>query len=296
MFADTSAKKHEETVHFRLMREKDNIKAKHGQAIVDGLMDTYDSTLRPWKYTAKSQESGRNIELPVNISVFLHILSLSSFNDVTMTFTVQFRFLQQWIDDRLTFDDPMFGENDQLILSSDMPLWLPDTFFQNEQYGHYHLIDQFNEFRRIRSDGQIQYSRRLTMNFSCPMNLMLFPHDTQTCHIEFSSYAYTTKDIAYEWGSPVPLLIDGIDYMPKFSLANVTNGTCNSVTATGNYSCLRVSLVLRREFSYFLLQLYLPSGMMVAVGCVSFWIDWRSAPARVPLAIVTLLTITTQSH
>lgn len=64
---------------------------------------------------------------------------------------------------------------------------------------------------------------------------------------------------------------------------------------TGEYSCLRTSLILRREFSYYLLQLYIPSFMLVIVSWVSFWLDKDSVPARVTLGVTTLLTMTTQS-
>uniref|UniRef100_A0AC34RAS3 Ig-like domain-containing protein n=1 Tax=Panagrolaimus sp. JU765 TaxID=591449 RepID=A0AC34RAS3_9BILA len=66
-------------------------------------------------------------------------------------------------------------------------------------------------------------------------------------------------------------------------------------TSLPKYSCLRVILTLQRQFSYYLLQLYIPSSMLVIVSWVSFWLDRNAVPARVTLGVTTLLTITTQS-
>ncbi|VDM27213.1 unnamed protein product [Toxocara canis] len=70
---------------------------------------------------------------------------------------------------------------------------------------------------------------------------------------------------------------------------------CMAFVFSGEYSCLRTKMILRREFSYYLLQLYIPSFMLVIVSWVSFWLDKDSVPARVTLGVTTLLTMTTQS-
>uniref|UniRef100_A0A914HXZ8 Ig-like domain-containing protein n=1 Tax=Globodera rostochiensis TaxID=31243 RepID=A0A914HXZ8_GLORO len=64
---------------------------------------------------------------------------------------------------------------------------------------------------------------------------------------------------------------------------------------TGEYSCVRVKLFLRREYSYYLIQLYIPCVMLVVVSWVSFWLDKDAVPARVSLGVTTLLTMTTQA-
>ena len=63
---------------------------------------------------------------------------------------------------------------------------------------------------------------------------------------------------------------------------------------TGEYSCLRVDLTFRREFSYYLIQIYIPCIMLVIVSWVSFWLDPNAIPARVSLGVTTLLTMATQ--
>ena len=73
---------------------------------------------------------------------------------------------------------------------------------------------------------------RLTMAFSCPMNLELFPHDDQTCVIDFGSYAYTDKDIRYQWVT-ANLSADADADLPKFSLASCVMKKCDTTTATG---------------------------------------------------------------
>ena len=64
---------------------------------------------------------------------------------------------------------------------------------------------------------------------------------------------------------------------------------------TGEYSCLTVDLTFKREFSYYLLTIYVPCCMLVIVSWVSFWLDPNAVPARVSLGVTTLLTMSTQT-
>lgn len=52
---------------------------------------------------------------------------------------------------------------------------------------------------------------------------------------------------------------------------------------SGEYSCLKVDLLFKREFSYYLIQIYIPCCMLVIVSWVSFWLDQSAVPARVSL-------------
>ena len=78
-----------------------------------------------------------------------------------------------------------------------------------------------------------------------------------------------------------------------FKLARTGQDYCDVQTATGQYSCLQVDLVFARELSYFLVTMYVPCIMIVVVSWFAFWIDHKSAPARVTLGVSTLLALST---
>lgn len=62
----------------------------------------------------------------------------------------------------------------------------------------------------------------------------------------------------------------------------------------GGYDCVGFVMEFQRRYHYFLWQVYLPSGILVAISWLSFWIDVNAVPGRVALAITTLLTLETQ--
>ena len=79
----------------------------------------------------------------------------------------------------------------------------------------------------------------------------------------------------------------------------MTNENCKLTTSSisnflGEYSCLKVELIFKREFSYYLITIYVPCCMLVIVSWVSFWLDQNAIPARVSLGVTTLLTMSTQ--
>uniref|UniRef100_A0A1A9UP25 Neurotransmitter-gated ion-channel transmembrane domain-containing protein n=1 Tax=Glossina austeni TaxID=7395 RepID=A0A1A9UP25_GLOAU len=44
---------------------------------------------------------------------------------------------------------------------------------------------------------------------------------------------------------------------------------------------------------YYLIQIYIPSGLIVIISWVSFWLNRNATPARVALGVTTVLTMTT---
>ncbi|EJW77718.1 hypothetical protein WUBG_11372 [Wuchereria bancrofti] len=182
-----------------------------------------------------------------------------------MEYSAQFTFREEWNDARLAYGR-LADENTQVppfvVLAASeqadltQQIWMPDTFFQNEKEARRHLIDKPNVLIRIHPDGQILYSVRLSLVLSCPMSLEYYPLDRQTCLIDLASYAYTTDDIKYEWKLKNPIQQkEGLrQSLPSFELQDVMTDYCTSKTNTGEYSCLRTKMILRREFSYYLLQ------------------------------------------
>ncbi|KAI1289887.1 Glutamate-gated chloride channel [Halotydeus destructor] len=230
---------------------------------------------------------------PCIVRTNLYVRSISRIDDVTMEYATQITFREQWRDDRLVYDDRN-GRIKFLTLTDPDKIWKPDLFFSNEKEGHFHDIIMPNVLLRIYPDGAILYSIRISLVLACPMDLKYYPLDKQTCSIQMASYGYTTEDVVLLWKEENPVQITKTLHLPRFTLTNKRTEYCTSRTNTGEYSCIRVDLIFRREFSYYLIQIYIPCIMLVIVSWVSFWLDPNAIPARVSLGVTTLLTMATQ--
>ena len=63
-------------------------------------------------------------------------------------------------------------------------IWKPDLFFSNEKDAATHKIVTENALIRVREDGQIYTSIRLTVVAACRMYLNHFPMDVQVCNLK----------------------------------------------------------------------------------------------------------------
>ncbi|XP_011154528.1 glutamate-gated chloride channel isoform X1 [Harpegnathos saltator] len=254
-----------------------------------------DNILGPGRYDARIRPSGENgTDGPAIVRVNLFVRSIATISDIKMEYSVQLTFREQWLDERLRFND-FGGRLKYLTLTEANRVWMPDLFFANEKEGHFHNIIMPNVYIRIFPDGFVLYSIRISLTLSCPMNLKLYPLDRQICSLRMASYGWTTADLVFLWKEGDPVQVVKNLHLPRFTLEKFLTDYCNSKTNTGEYSCLKVDLLFKREFSYYLIQIYIPCCMLVIVSWVSFWLDQSAVPARVSLGVTTLLTMATQT-
>ncbi|KAK2170562.1 hypothetical protein LSH36_2g12015 [Paralvinella palmiformis] len=252
--------------------------------LLDSLQKGYDKRLRP------------NFDgPPVEVAITMHIASVSSISEVDMDFTLDMYFRQMWTDSRLKFSEI---EAKELAVSNEMlgSIWWPDTFFANSKHTKFHDVTTKNAFLRIKSTGEIYLSLRLTVTAMCNMDLTYFPMDTQECTLEIESYGYSTKDISYTWKADPkkrPVTLEKGVQLPQFKVAGTKTEYKLQQLASGDYSRLSCRFVFVRSLGYYVIQIYVPSCLIVVLSWVSFWLSRDAVPARVALGITTVLTMTT---
>ncbi|XP_075254238.1 gamma-aminobutyric acid receptor subunit alpha-5-like [Convolutriloba macropyga] len=242
------------------------------------------------------------VELGQEINVYNSCLH------VFQEFTFQCFFRHFWTDKRLAFQNHTLfdvyktnpDEVSELILNSIMleKVWKPDTFFRgNGLNSHIHDITRPNQLFRLRNNGYIIFSTRLTVSAKCPMDFSRYPMDSQNCLVEFGSFGYHEDEILYTWTTEdpknPPINIMSESKLSQFNFLGFKPTSRSASFSSGNYSILAVNFQFKRNIGYFVMQTYMPCMMIVVLSWVAFWINREAAPARISLGITTVLTMTT---
>ncbi|XP_056266119.1 glycine receptor subunit beta-like [Pseudoliparis swirei] len=248
-------------------------------------MLSYDARIRP-----NFQGS------PVQSRVNIFINSFGSIQETTMDYRLNIFLRQRWNDPRLQL--PTDYKSDSLTVDPNMfqCLWKPDLFFANEKTANFHDVTQDNILLFIFRNGDILISMRLSVTLACPLDLQLFPMDTQRCKMQMESYGYTTSDLVFMWQSD-PVQMDQIA-LPQFDIReeDIIYKNCTKFyKGTGYYTCVEVIFTLRRQVGFYLMGVYAPTLLLVVLSWLSFWINPDASAARVPLGILSVLSLSSES-
>lgn len=236
----------------------------------------------------------------LNVFIGIYVESFGKFQSNDMSFDVDLYLYSSWRDPALSHKNKdLFLVNDKHAKNQ---LWLPDLYFTNARSATFHdvTIPNFNMF--IAQDGTVSYSTRVTLNVACALNLVDYPMDTQMCSIRVQSYAYIANQVTVRWFHKDPVQRNPEIGLPEFAIEQMTADYClgeykYAITERSyrqdNFSCLDGKIYLRRSIGYHLVQSYIPTGVIVVISWVSFWIDMYAVPARVTLSFTTLLSLST---
>ncbi|KAL6118020.1 gabra2 [Pungitius sinensis] len=253
--------------------------------ILDRLLDGYDNRLRPG--------FGDRI---TEVKTDIYVTSFGPVSDTDMEYTIDVFFRQSWKDERLKFHGPMNILPLNNLMAS--KIWTPDTFFHNGKKSVAHNMTMPNKLLRIKDDGTLLYTMRLTVHAECPMHLEDFPMDFHSCPLKFGSYAYTISEVTYAWtrNASASVEVEGeSSRLNQYDLLGQTVGQETIISSTGEYKVMTAHFHLKRKIGYFVIQTYLPCIMTVILSQVSFWLNRESVPARTVFGVTTVLTMTTLS-
>ncbi|XP_020912567.1 glycine receptor subunit alpha-2 [Exaiptasia diaphana] len=204
---------------------------------------------------------------PTRISTGFWVLSIDSVSVTDMAFGVDIFLRQEWVDERLDI-----GLNQTLSLGSSVmsDMWLPDTYFKNAKRSTFHDVTAKNLMLRIGNNGSVHYNTRVTLKILCIMDLRLYPFDVQHCPLHLESYGYSVDDIT--------MSVFTVFFIFFFS---------------GNWSGLTATFTFQRTYSFYVIQIYGPSALIVVLSWISFMLPRDHPPARVTLGVTSVLTVVT---
>jgi len=228
-----------------------------------------------------------------NVSVNMYVRSFLDVNHMDMTMKLQVTFRQKWFDPRLKYDSALLKH---ISVPSMSQVWHPDTFFRNGLEATIHKDIDENFYVRVFPNGDVLQSVRMTVTLACPMYLGAYPFDVQTCPLMLASYSNFKEDIDYNWKGEDPIQMAQSLSLPSYTLMAFKSNTCDVLTSTGAYSCLKVDFTLSRSSSNEVLTIMIPIAMFTVISWLALFIKRDQMTTRTILILISLVCISFKAH
>jgi len=231
------------------------------------------------------------------------LLSLSSPDESSLHYEVEFLMHQKWIDPRLvhTRED---GVGHLYALSHHSDIWKPDIILI--KHGTYKTIHPTEVSMKVFQNGTISYTMRRHLVLNCEGDLPIFPFDSPMCSFNIESVSNERKQMAFHWVGPNAVDEDGeagsmglspvLKNHNAYLIHNETLYCGQGEEWRGDFSCLQVRLHFTRDKWFYYTTVFVPGLILVTSSFVTFWIEWNAEPARVMLGVTTMLNFFTTSN
>ncbi|GFY79406.1 glutamate-gated chloride channel [Trichonephila inaurata madagascariensis] len=163
---------------------------------------------------------------PAEVKMTIVIMNVRNVDVSEMSVRFDLMMTKRWIDERLLF--PVLSDEDKVVLDLEWRkrIWMPDIFFENSIEGHVQDMIIPNMYVWLFKNKTIQFTARISIEFSCHMDLRLFPHDTQECDMIIMSLAHTVDEMQLIWDKDSSIIQGEHIVLPQFEIIKISSGDC----------------------------------------------------------------------
>ncbi|KAM9224714.1 5-hydroxytryptamine receptor 3C-like [Dugong dugon] len=229
-----------------------------------------------------------NYSIPTKVNISF---TLSAILEVDAQLQLLTSFL--WID--MMWDNPFInwkpeecvGISKLTLLAEN--LWLPDIFIVESMD-----VDQTSPglTAYVSSGGRTYYSKPMRVTSICNLDIFYFPFDQQNCTFTFSSFLYTEDSMLLGLEKEVWEITDTsrnvIQTQGEWELLGINKVTPKMSVGSKVYDQIMFYVAIRRRPTLYVINLLVPSGFLVAIDALSFYLPAESEN-RAPFKMTLLL-------
>lgn len=231
---------------------------------------------------------------PRKAELGVYILDITEIDEPAGQFTLHVLLSTAWQDPERTFagKEPKIFRED-LALEEVNTHWRPMVEFNRTAAPdelHHSLL-------RVFPDGRVEFERHLTVQIATVLDLRKLPFDTQALKLELESFQYLASEMELTL-PPENLRIAAQISLPQWAPGKLSAEVAPIYRQVYNetYSRATVTLEVKRHTQFYIWQMMVPLGIVLAMAFAVFFLPPKDLSDRMSVIIASLLTVVALSY
>ncbi|XP_047736394.1 glycine receptor subunit alpha-2 [Hyalella azteca] len=247
-----------------------------------------------------------NSPLPISINVSIDTMDI---NTETMMLSSSYNLRMTWYDNRLSYNNlKQLTRLNTLSKTQVDELWKPLIGFINTDDIQQSAVDEDAITTIIKhtknfahnltnsyeveiyggSENPISTTRKYFTIFKCNFDLTLYPFDIQECFIQFKILSASDEYLVFNISESYVEYL-GSKYLVEYGIGRVAL----EEDVTKQYAAARVTVQLVRRYGYAMLNIYIPSMILLIISCLTLFFRPPIFEVRLMTALTSLLVLAT---
>lgn len=237
----------------------------------------------------------RGVHLPMRVHLAMRVLNVSHIQEPRREASLVVEVTQRWTDPAQVFDAratgvgrrDYIGVDAEAVLST---IWTPGVIIENQ----ISVPRSQSTSMSIRADGTVTLIRRLDADFRVAIDMSTFPFDRQRLQLSLVSPRYSADEVIF-----VMTDLDR-ELSSVAETLSASNWTARSIRFVMErfygwnarpFVRVVASAVVDREWSYYLLRIFVPFAAVMSVSIFILWAPEKVLGDKAPMTFPALMAL-----